>query len=297
MPDKSRLPSFFLAGAPKAGTTYIADVLGCHPDIFMPVTKEPAFFSRDPEKGHYERGWRFYQKTFHDAGADQRIGEASTLYFHDADSAALIREAIPNARIVIVLRNPVDRVYSNYWQYIKSGFDLPAMDKLVEQGGDPLEHMIGVSHYPGHVRRFLDVFGSDRVLILTYEALSRDPAAVMKRILGFVGVQRPLDPACLGQGRANAAGVPRSRWLARLLRHKRIIQTIKAMVPGALVAPARRWLDRLRWSNTRVQAYPPLSAGARRYLWDRLQPVPEEIEYLTGISLEEWKRDREQTLG
>lgn len=286
------LPDFFIAGAPKAGTTYIANVLACHPDVFMPVTKEPAFFSRDPRHGHYERGWAFYRKNFHDARDDQVMGEASTLYFHDPESPLLIHEAVPNARIIIVLRNPVDRVYSNYWQYVKSGFPLPPMDTLVEQGGERLEYMLTVSDYPEHLQRFIDTFGRERLLILAHEELSNDPAGVIARILAFIDVRRPIDPACLEQQQSNAAGVPRSRLLARLLRQKPLIQSIKALIPSRFIVPGRRWLDRLRWRNTRVRRNPPLSPSARHYLWQRLEAVPEDVERITGLDVSAWKRDR-----
>jgi hypothetical protein len=294
--NQIKTPRFFIAGAPKSGTTWLAQVLGCHPDVFMPVVKEPAFFSRDPDHGHFKRGWPFYEKNFATAKDNQCVGEASTLYFHDRESASLIHKNISDAQIIIVLRNPVDRVYSNYWQYIKSGFSFPDLDTMISQKSEWLEHMLRVSNYPEHVGRFVNVFGFQSVLVLNYKDLRDRPAVVMDQILKFLGIERPLNSECLNQGPANLAGVPRSRCVARLLRQKGMIQEIKGILPASWIAPSRRFLDKLRWKNTRVKSYPPLSMDQRRYLWHRLEEVPEQVEELTGMSLEDWKKDRETAL-
>src|SRR5699024_10063814 len=126
-----------------------------------------------------------YEKNFVGAHESQVIGEGSTLYFYDPESAELINNNIPSARIIIILRNPVDRVYSNYWQYIKSGFALPPFDELIRQEDEQLKHMVRISNYPEHVGRFLRLFGDDRVMVLDYQALRTRPVEILADILQF----------------------------------------------------------------------------------------------------------------
>ena len=109
-----RLPDFLIGGAPRSGTTWLYRVLDKHPDVYMarPAAPEPKFFLVDDL---YEKGVEFYSRTwFADAGGARVAGEKSTDYLESAVAASRIARDLPGAKLVFILREPVDRAYSNY---------------------------------------------------------------------------------------------------------------------------------------------------------------------------------------
>ena len=126
-------PNFFIVGAAKAGTTSMHEYLCAHPDIFMPsgadlrltrnALKEPYFFGSDLDIAEYWsiRDREQYLSLFVDAGNAKRIGEASVWYLPSTEAASEIKQFNPNAKIIIMLRNPVDMVYSLHGQFLRSG--------------------------------------------------------------------------------------------------------------------------------------------------------------------------------
>ena len=288
-----KLPNLFLVGAPKSGTTYLASCLARHKDIYVPDSKEPAFLTTDRQHGQFHKGWNFYKKNFENAKNFSTIVDASTRYFYDSSSTELIKNNFPSARIIIILRNPVDRVYSNYWQYCKSGFNLPDFNLLVREKGSFLNHMLYISRYQTHLNRWLDNFDSDQIRVFSHNDLVRSPQVLLKEILEFLNL-RDTDPSeLIKQDRSNPAGIPKNRLFARLLRQKFILQKIKEMTPSFLIPRAKSVLEKLRWKNTLYMQYPPMSWETRRLLWEELWNVPEDVERLVGLDTEVWKRDRD----
>ena len=150
----TRLPDFFLVGAPRAGTTSLADYLGQHPEVFMSPVKEPGYFARElirmpgvkqqirddreslrsyldgpMSQRHHERfvcDWDCYVRLFKNAGDAAAAGEASPSYLASKRAPGAIARRIPDARIVMILRDPIDRMFSNYAGAVAAGAtDLP----------------------------------------------------------------------------------------------------------------------------------------------------------------------------
>jgi hypothetical protein len=107
-----RKPDFFIVGAPKSGTTAMYFYLKQHPEIFMPERKELHFFGSDFFAPHFVRDLKEYLKFFEGADNKKRIGEASVWYLYSKRAAFEIKEFNPDADIIIMLRNPVDMMYS-----------------------------------------------------------------------------------------------------------------------------------------------------------------------------------------
>lgn len=129
------LPDFFLAGAPKAGTTALHAALAQHPSLFMSAVKEPKFFLTDgppPTRGgpgdvktYREHVWRQadYEALFDPAPAGQLRGESTPFYLHNRDAQRRIRALIPDAKLIVVLRDPVERAHSNWAHLWSAGLD------------------------------------------------------------------------------------------------------------------------------------------------------------------------------
>src|SRR5438093_1590857 len=111
-----RLPTFFIVGAPRCGTTALYTYLRQHPDLFLPENKEPHFFGSDLYHPGFVRNLDEYLSLFLEAGNKKRAGEASVWYLYSRNAAAEIMAFCPSARIIAMLRNPVDMMYSNYCQ-------------------------------------------------------------------------------------------------------------------------------------------------------------------------------------
>ncbi|MGH2726519.1 MAG: sulfotransferase family protein, partial [Actinomycetota bacterium] len=104
------LPNFFIIGAMRSGTTALSRYMGAHPDVYVAPEKEVHFFDR-----LHERGLDWYRSRFAAATTERAIGEATQTYMYLADATERMAAAVPDARLVAILRNPVDRAYSHYW--------------------------------------------------------------------------------------------------------------------------------------------------------------------------------------
>lgn len=130
MKTESRKPDFFIVGAPKAGTTSIYSYLVQHPEIFMPARKEPYFFGQ--WRRNSEEDLRDYLRLFRGVPESKVAGEASTTYLYLQSAAEEIKAFRPDAKIIIMLRNPVDRAYSQYWHHVRLGWVEASFEEELE---------------------------------------------------------------------------------------------------------------------------------------------------------------------
>lgn len=183
------LPNFLVIGAMKAGTTSLHQYLRTHPSVFMPELKEPEFFS---EPDRWARGIDWYSSLF-EPGADRPIrGEASTGYTRFPrypETPERIARVLPDARLVYLLRDPVERMRSHYHHSVLLGRERRPVDEALLAGGGYLD----TSRYAMQLRRYLDHFPAEQVMVAFSEDLRTDRRATLERICRFVGA----DPASL----------------------------------------------------------------------------------------------------
>lgn len=197
-------PNFFIVGAPKSGTTSLYEYLRQHPQVFMPDLKEPQFFGADIEASHFIRDKEKYLSLFSPAQEESRIGEASVWYLFSEKAAKEICEFNPNAKIIIMLRNPVDMVYSLHSQLLynatetvedfqvalsleslrKQGFALP------ENSSGPIKGLFyrEIAKYSKQVKRYIEIFGRENVHIIIFDDFKSDTAACYRQTLAFLDV-------------------------------------------------------------------------------------------------------------
>jgi hypothetical protein len=232
-------PNLFVVGAAKAGTTSLWRYFGEHPDIYMSPLKEPHFFtSFVPGLFPAVKDESEYLKLFAKAGDAVLRGEASASYLWDPDSAQAIEKACPEAKIVIALRDPVERAYAFYWTGVKYGgrrqtFLESVQEELsLPESEWPSTLYVGYSLYADAVQRFLDTFG-ENVTVLFFEDLSRDTRGELHRLFARLGV----DPAAadtISVERHNSFALPRNELSRRVLTFKPLRNTARAVVPAAL---------------------------------------------------------------
>jgi hypothetical protein len=222
-----RRPDFFIVGAPRSGTSSLYNYLIQHPGVFMPELKEPHFFYNRESPGAPVLGAKdleAYLSLFGDVPEEEQTGEASTSYLWLANAAREIRELQPEAKVMMVLRNPVDRAYSHYWYQVRRGgekarsFEEALADepKRIRRGTWHGFYYVDCGRYGEQVSRYLEVFGREAVRVYLLEDLRRDARGVYRDAFGFLGV----DPdASVEMERVyNRGGVPRNRLFARLLQ-------------------------------------------------------------------------------
>lgn len=184
------LPNFIVIGAPKAATTWIADGLREHPDVYVPQLKELRFFCGE----NFDKGIDWYESHFRKVAGERAIGEASPSYLGSPQATKRIAGLVPEARLIVSLRHPVEQAFSFYWHQLTRGeisldTDFPSFfDKARPRA----------SYYGSHLERYLRSFPADRVLVLLYEEdVQRDPAAGMRRCYRFLDVDPGFAPTVL----------------------------------------------------------------------------------------------------
>jgi hypothetical protein len=231
MPEP-RWPNLFVVGAAKAGTTSLWRYLDRHPEIHMSPDKEPGFFTRPSSIASAERR-RAYLDLWSQAGEEKLRGEASPSYLAGKDVELAIKQVAPDARIVISLREPIDRTHSSYLSLVNDGVERRSFRQAVEDdlAGRRIPDCpvyVKPRLYARGIRRYRRAFRGN-VHILFFEELASQPAVVMRELYQFLGV----DPAVADQFEArpkahNQFKAPRNKVVARALRARRLA---RALVP------------------------------------------------------------------
>ena len=282
------LPTFLIVGAPKAGTTTLYHHLRTHPDVFMSEVKEPHYFSY---AGEGQPHWGVqtpdaYRALFDGVQDETAVGEASTWYLYSETAAEQIQGAVPDARIIALLRDPVSRAYSSWSYRVQMGWESESFERAVKlererrSAGEPWDvHYLNAGRYAAQVERYLRVFGPDQVRVLLFEDLISSPTTVVTEALQFIGVDP--DEATVQANRVhNATAMPRWAGLTRFLK-RGDVRSLARRVP----APLRRALaDGLRSVNRRGR--PRLDPGLRQSLQDQFRPDVQRLGALLGRDLE-----------
>ncbi len=236
------LPDFLVIGAMKAGTTSLYHYLEAHPSVFMPAVKELDFFV---ERGNWRRGIDWYRRQFEGAAGFAAVGEASTAYSkHPVVRGVPERIAmhVPGCRLVYVVRDPVERIASHYLHRWANGSERAPIEDAVLR--DPV--YLACSRYAEQVRRYLEHFPREQLLVLTAEDLRHDRAATVGAVYRFLGIEPDFRPPLLGEEHYRAesrATYPPAVWRLRqaLKRHVPAAKRAKEMVDSTLPAVVRRW--------------------------------------------------------
>ena len=183
------LPTFLIIGAQKSATSSLWAYLRAHPQVFMPLVKELDFFSAPGDDLDIEG----YAEWFSDASNAVAIGEASpsyTMFPASGNTPAKIARALPGARLIYLMRHPVERMRSAYRHRLAGATERRRIGRALI--GDP--SYLQVSMYATQVEQYLRWFPRSQLLLLTTEELKRDRAATLQRVLSFIGVDTEWEP-------------------------------------------------------------------------------------------------------
>ena len=301
MPDRE-LPTFFLLGAPKAGTTALYAMLKQHPDVFLPARKEPHYFAyRDHplEFGGPADVRIMRHMVIQDEGSyrsqycgrpERATGDASAMQLYVPGTSERIRAAVPDARLIAILRDPVQRAFSSWLHLVRDDREtlsfedaLDAEDERIAAGWIPLWHYRRASRYAEQLERWFDVFPVDQILILFHDELRSNSAAVLGRTFTFLGVD-PGVPVATNVER-NVSGIPRSRRLQRILsRPHPLKDVLRRAVPGEVRERTIAWLR-----NRNVAHRPEIQPATAERLRDEVTDDVVRLEAMLRVDLSRWR--------
>ena len=295
-------PELFLVGAPKCGTTSLYAQLQAHPEIFMSPVKEPAFFDVDlyqPTPG--TRSLEQYLSYFADASEEQLAGEASTSYLFSTRAAAEIAAFAPGAKIIAMVRDPVELMHAFHQQLLYQGQEhiedfaaaLEAEDERRPRVGFGLGERLpqvllyrDVARLSEQLERYFDVFGRERVHVIVLDDYQRDAAAVYRGVLGFLGVSPDFRPTFEVVNRYK--GLRSSRLHRFLVQPPRTAQRlVRVAVPEG---PRRVLLGKAKRLNTVPRTRPPMDPKLRRRLTAEFTPEVRRLGRLIGRDLSSWSK-------
>lgn len=303
-------PNLFIVGASKSGTTALYRFLNQHPDIFMSRLKEPRFFCKDLHQefdNFHKKNKRFFKKfdfypcraekeylSFFKDWKDEKIaGEASPAYFYSKVAAREIHKFNPDAKIIILLRNPVDWLYSFHLQAIRSGSEpVKNFEKALslEEERKKGKHLAKFSlltqpstffyferaKFTEQVKRYLDVFNKKQIKIIIFDDFKKDNAKVYREVLKFLGVYQNFVPEFKLVHVSRKVQFPRLRILWRSLLFTRM-----RYFP---LSKLNKLIDR-KFLRGKERPLPPMDPQLQEELMKKFKSEVERLSKITGRDL------------
>jgi len=304
------LPNFFIVGAGKAGTTSLYSYLRQHPEIYMSPVKEPCYFAPEiraeamarpiqqhvalqSRAGNRPHGWiaadwEDYVHLFHEVRGERAIGEASAAYLWSETAAANIRALVPHAKIIMILRDPAERAFSQYLHQVSVGLTgttfrahMEACRRDTGPTLSPTYPFLEIGIYSAQVERFLACFPPHRIRIYWYEESWRQPAQMLADAFRFLEVDADFAPDFSHRDHERRA--PKARTLHYLLKKSGLWYPLKALLPHRAVDSLRQ----AAFVNGNAVAMHPAD---RRYLSDYYRDDIRKLELLLKRDLSAWLR-------
>jgi sulfotransferase family protein len=266
------LPNFVIAGAMKSGTSSLRMALDEHPQVFC--TGEQHFFCE-----HFERGIDWYKEQFSLAGEASLVGEKCPDYLYSADAVERIARSLPDARIIVMLRDPVGRAYSHYWHERRRGREtLSFADALKEEAagrrtGSGMEY-VDMGRYVTQLEHLASLFPREAIDVVLFERFKGNPGESFAGVCRFLGVDDSVRPAALGMAH-NAYRIQRLPRLFHALKRRQIFKRVPAtaVLQKVLVRPGE---------------YPPLEADHRARLTELFADPNAALGAWLGLARSPW---------
>ncbi len=298
------MPNFLIIGAAKSGTTALYYYLKQHPQIYMSPIKEPHFFAFEGEKLNFRGPWdtqeqfnlvsitnlETYRLQFQGVSNQVAIGEASALNLYIPKAPERIQHYIPDAKLIAILRNPVERAYSAFTFLNREGREpltdfaqaLEAEENRIGHNWVPLYYYQQLGFYYAQLKRYLDIFGQDQVKVYLYEDLNTSSATMLRDIFRFLSVDDSFVPDM--DLRHNVSGIPKNKALNTFLRTR---YPLKSILKPLFSERLRRRLV-VTLQNLNLEKPPSLSPKLRRKLVEVYREDTLKLQDLIQRDLSQW---------
>jgi hypothetical protein len=292
------MPNFLIVGAARSGTTALYQYLRQHPQVYMCPVKEPGFFafegeepgSGEPEHDRTKRSIRrpasalritdvdTYRALFQDVSDEAAIGEASPVYLIYPRAAQRVRHYIPEAKLIAILRDPVERAYS---AYVMKGLHVGGGRGAFGQAA----RNIYWGFYYTHLIRYFDIFDPAQIRVYLYEDFRADPVGILRDVFCFLGVSETFEPDLSIE--YNVSGIPRNRVWHALLRGSRPMKSIlRPLIPSTLRQRSTYYLGKLQRKG--LTKPPPLELDVRAELIQVYREDILKLQKLLQRNLSAW---------
>lgn len=279
-------------GAARSGTSWVARCLQEHPAIFLPAKKELHYFNDD---NRYDAELSGLEPFYEQAGPGALLGEYTPRYIIDERALERIHTAFPGVKILVMLRDPVERAYSQYCYFRFNKKKEDREDFLAALDGFYREDYVLKSLYHRQLRKVFDLFGRDRTWVGMFDDIGSDPGRLIRGLYRFLGVDDGFTPptvdAIVNRSLRESAGPPflwarAVRWIT-YSRLPGITLLQRRLMPR--IARINRWMDEQE-ATGRLRAHIPLAAADRRRAFaEHFGDDLERTEELLGLDLSKWK--------
>jgi hypothetical protein len=256
-------PNFFIVGAPKCATSALYNYLKHHPDIFMSESKELNYFATDLTSPHFLNNRQVYLSHFNNAAGYKWVGEASVWYMYSKVAANGIYEMVPDAKIIAMIRNPVDMIYSYHGQRLFNGTeDINNFEKAIEAIPErklgkhlpndpyPIEGLfyLDIAKYTEQVRRYINVFGRENIHIIIFDDFKSDSLSSYTSTLNFLGLSANISHELPDDNiTRNASKHYKSQFMKKMISNP----PKSLSIIGKMIMPNRRIRQNI-WRNIKI---------------------------------------------
>lgn len=277
----------------KSGTTYLNGLLHSHPDIFMSHPEEPSYFV-DPDilredwpymwdKGYWKSEENYLQ-LFDAANGETWLGEASTNYtkLPRVDGVVeRLQSFNPDARLIYLMRDPIERTISHYWHMVRYHYEPRKPMRAITED----DQFVAVSNYPMQLKPYIEAFGSERVLAITYEELVANARQVLPRVFEWLGIDSDIELTEADRPKhvtPDSVEMPSGTGLLYRIKTSDLYQAVHRFMPNRLRRVARGLaVDETRRSEVPMDPVIDYLRGIQR-------PQVEELGQLLGRDFPEW---------
>lgn len=296
------MPNFLIIGAAKSGSTALYSYLNQHPEIYMSPIKEAKFFSYEDEAITYKgpndlnQGYftdlKSYQSLFSGVSNEIAVGEASPYYLYIPGSAYRINKHIPNAKLIAILRNPIDRAYSHFRSYIIRNEPIAdfnqailAETERIYNNWSPRWYYKQQGFYYKQLKPYFELFDRNQIKIYLYEDFADNMTGVLADIFSFLSVDESFQPHI--QKRHNVTNSPRNLFLHHLVSpigKNKGRNFLQKSLPKNVYSHVRRRIE-----NANLRAKPvALSKKSRLKLIDIYKEDIHQLQDLIGQDCLHW---------
>lgn len=309
-----KLPNFFIVGSAKSGTTSIYNYLKQHPDIFMSPIKETHHFSTDIDSSKFRpdyaanlninidswlngdqkkeifhafvKDWDKYLKLFKNSENQKAIGEVTNSYLYSKEAAKNIRSKFPEGKIIMILRNPVERAFSHFLMDLKSGLETGSFLEAFKKDMAKSNKGWGISNvyyeigmYYEQVKRYLTIFPQEQIKIILYDDYRNDAIKTLKEICNFLNIDSNFEFEFSKEH--NKAMIPKSGAVALMMRQKGLKAFAKKIFPKSW----KNIISKIFFTNKNL---PKLSVDDRKYLIELYKEDIQKLSQLINRDLTSW---------
>ena len=281
--------NLFIVGTPKAGTTSLHHYLNEFPEILMSIRKEPDFFSdrEIQEQGLYYGTSRIntlskYNSLFSSWIDEPIIGEASVSYLFYPDVPERIKLYNDNSKIIIMLRNPIERAFSHYLMDYRLGLTSNSFEEEFDKKETlNFQQYFLLGNYFHQVKRYLNIFGKENVHIIWYSDFKENTANELNKVISFLGLNTDfkLDFNKIH----NSFSMPKNNFIRKIYSIVWLRKTLSFLLPENLLI----YIKTVLFNKVNK---PKLSERTRELLYEYYLPDIERLEELLSVNLSQWKK-------